>query len=228
MLPTLKERWNKLLQDLKPMTFKQKADHLFTYYYWVLIVLAIVLMIVAIIISSVKNLRTEVLISGALVNANVGLEGHTFLQEAYFQKLGGNEKDQAIRIANVQFEDPSTTQEIEYTYNATMQIVAMVNAKELDYMIMNTIGLEFYLGHDIFFDLREILPQEDLERLKDDLIYMTYEDTGETIPVAINLKNTAFGQKYVTGDKDHYISFVVNSLRPDACKLFWEYIKTGE
>ncbi len=228
MTPTLKERWQKLLRDLKPMTFKQKVDHLLTYYYWVLIILAIVVMIIAIITSSIKNLRTEVLISGALVNADVGMEGHTFLQEDYFRKLGGDEDDQAIRIANVQFEDPSTTLEIEYTYNATMQIVAMVGAKELDYMIMNNIGLEFYLSHDIFFDLRKILPEEDLERLKDDLIYMTYEDTGETVPVAINLKNTVFGQKYVSTDRDHYISFVVNSPRPDACKLFWEYIKTGE
>lgn len=228
MNPTLKQRWNKLLQDLKPMTFKQKVDHLWTYYYWVLIIIAVIVMLICIVSSSIKTLNTDVLIAGVLVNADVSLEGHDFLEERFFEKLGGIEGDQEVQISDVIFEDPFLTQEIEYTHNATVKVLAMMSAQSVDYMIMDKMSMEFYLGQDIFIDLNELFSKEELELWKDELIYLTYEDTGETIPVAINIGKTALGQRYVNSEKERFIAFAVNTPRQDACKIFWEYIKTGE
>lgn len=228
MNPTLKQRWEKLKNDMKPMTFRQKVDHLWTYYYWVLIVLAIVVMLVCIVTSSVKNLRTEVLLSGVLVNADVSLEGHDVLERYYFEKLGGIADKQEIQLTDVIFEDPNTTQNIEYTYNATMKVVAMMSAKSVDYMIMDKLSLKYYLGQDMFIDLNELFSEAELEKWKDDLIYLTYEDDGITVPVAINIRNTEFGKKYLSTEEDHYIAFAANTPRADACILFWEYLKTVE
>ena len=225
---TLKQRWQKLCDDMKPMSFREKVDHLWTYYYWVLIVAAIIVTLCLIVHSSVTNLNREVLVAGALVNADVSVEGHDFLEERYFEKLGGQKGDQEVQITDITFEDPNTTLNIDQTYTATMRLVAMVSAKEVDYVIMDKIGLEFYLGHDLFMDLNELLSWEELEKWKDDLIYLTYEDTGETIPVAINLKNTWFAKKYLRTEKDQYIGFAANTQRPDACKILWEYLKAGE
>ncbi len=225
---TLKQRWKKLREDLKPMSFREKVDHLWTYYYWVLIVVAILVTLCLIVHSSVTNLRKEVLVAGVLVNADVSVEGHDFLEEDYFKKLNGKEGDQEIQITDVTFEDPNTTLNIEQTYTASVRLIAMVAAKEVDYVIMDKIGLEFYLGQDIFMDLTELLSQEELEKWKDDFIYLTYDDTGETVPVAINLKNTEFAEKYCKTDKQRYIAFAGNTQRPDACKILWEYLKEGQ
>lgn len=228
MKPTLKQRWDKLLQDLKPMTFKQKLDHLWTYYYWVLIVIAAIIMLICIVSSSIKILNTDILIAGVLVNADVSLEGHDFLEDRFFEKLGGIEGKQEVQITDVIFEDPNLTQNIEYTYNATMKVIAMMSTKTVDYMIMDKLSMEYYLGQDIFIDLNELFSKEELELWKDDLIYLTYDDTGETIPVAVNIGKTALGQKYVNSEKERFIAFAVNTPRQDTCKILWEYIKTGE
>ena len=222
---TLKQRWQKLRDDMKPMSFREKVDHLWTYYYWVLIVAAIIVTLCLIVHSSITNLNREVLVAGVLVNADVSLEGHDFLEDRYFEKLGGKEGDQEVQITDITFEDPNTTLNIEQTYTASIRLVAMVSAKEVDYVIMDKIGLEFYLGHDMFMDLNELLSQEELEKWKDDLIY---DDTGETIPVAINIKNTMFAKKYLRTEKDRYIGFAANTQRPDACKILWEYLKEGQ
>lgn len=225
---TLKQRWQKLCDDLRPMTFKQKVDHLWTYYYWVLIIVAVIATLCCIVYSSITTLSREVLLSGVLVNADVSLEGHNFLEDRYFEKLGGIEGDQEVQITDVVFQDPNTTVDIEQTYTATMRLVAMVSAREVDYVLMDKIGLEFYLGQDLFIDLNELFSKEELEKWKDDLIYLTYEETGETIPVAINMQNTQFAKKYVSTQKVHYLAFAANTPRPDACKVFWEYMKAGE
>lgn len=227
MKPTIKQKWNKLREDMAPMTFREKADHLWTYYYWVLIVLALAIMIVCIIASSVKNLKTEVLISGVFVNADIGLEGRGYLDEQYFEKLDGIPEKQKILITDINFQDPNTYEEIEFTYNATLRLMAMLGAEEVDYMVMDKLGLEYYLGQDIFADLNEFLTEEELEHWKDELIYLTYEEDEITIPVAINIKNTAFGQKYLTTEEDQYIGFAANTPRPEACKLLWEYLKAA-
>lgn len=228
MNPTLKQRWDKLRRDLKPMTFRQKIDHLWTYYYWVLVIAAIIAVIISIVATSVKNLNTDVLVAGVFINADVSLDGREFLEDQYFEKLGGIPDKQEIQITNVVFEDPFTTQEIEYTYNATLKVIAMLSAKTVDYMLMDELGMKYYLGQDVFLDLNELFPREELEKFKDDIIYMTYEETGETIPVAINIRNTVFGQKYLNTDKTHYIGFAANTPRPDACRLLWEYMKAGQ
>lgn len=227
MKPTIKQRIDKLCQDMEPMTFREKVDHLWTYYYWVLIVLALAVVLVCIIVSSVKNLSTEVLVSGVFVNADIGLDGRSYLDDLYFEKLNGIPEKQQILITDINFQDPNTTEQVEFTYNATMRLMAMLSAKEVDYMVMDKLGLEYYLGQDIFADLRELLSDEDLEKWKDDLIYLTYKEDGVTIPVAINIRNTTFGQKYLTTEKDHYIGFATNTPRPEACKLLWEYLKAA-
>lgn len=227
MMPTIKDRIDKLRKDMEPMTFREKVDHLWTYYYWVLIVLALALMIVCIVASSVKNLSTEVLISGVFVNADIGLDGRSYLDEQYFEKLGGITDEQKIVLTDINFQDPNTTEEIEFTYHATIRLIAMLSAEEVDYMVMDKLGLEYYLGQDIFADLNELFSKEELDLWKDDLIYLTYDETGETIPVAINIRNTAFGQKYLMTGKEQYICFAANTPRPDACKLLWEYLKAA-
>ena len=227
MKPTIKQKWNKLRQDMEPMTFREKLDHLWTYYYWVLIVLALAVMIVCIVVSSARRLSMDVLIAGVFVNADVGLDGRSYLDEQYFEKYGGNAEKQRIELTDIIFQDLSVTEDVGYSYNATLRLMAMLSAQEVDYIILDKIGLEYYLGQDIFVDLSELLSEEELDRWKDDLIYLTYEEDEITIPVAININNTAFGQKYLTSDKDHYIGFAANTPRQEARQLLWEYLKAA-
>ena len=224
---TLKERLKKLIETLKPMTPKQRLDHLWTYYKFVLLIVAIIAALISIVYTSVTNLNREVLISGVLVNADVDSDGHMFLSDGYFEKLGGVEGDQEVQLTTTVYMDITETNQIDYVYNAAMKVIAMTSTKELDYLLMDKRGMEFYMGQDIFMDLNEMFTQEELAQWKDDLIYMTYEETGETIPVAINVQNTGFAENYLVSEDAHFIAFAANTLRKDTCRDFWDYLMAG-
>lgn len=224
MIKRLKNHIQELGRVLKPMSWKKRIDHLWTYYKSVLVVIIVIAVLISIVVTSVNNVNRNVLISGALVNTDTGVEGQTYLSEKYQEKWLAAGVEGFADITYVYFEDIENTDEVEFTYNAVTRVVAMTAAQELDYVIMNKLGLETYLGHDIFEDLSKILTSEELEQFADKLIYLTYEETGETIPVAVDLQGTTFADRFVKTDAPHYLAFVANTLRPEGCRDLWEYI----
>ncbi len=224
MIKRFKKHVQELGQTLKPMPWKKRIDHLWTYYKSVLVVIIVIISLISIVVTSVNNANRNILISGALVNTDTGVEGQTYLSEKYQEKWLAAGVEGYADIIYVYFQDIENTNEVEFTYNAVTRVVAMTAAQELDYVIMNQLGLETYLGHDMFEDLHEILTAEELEQFADKLIYLTYEDTGETIPVAVDLQGTTFADRFVKTDEPHYIAFVANTTRPENCRDMWEYI----
>lgn len=224
MIKRLKKHIQELGETLKPMPWKKRIDHLWTYYKSVLVVIIVIVALISIVITGINNANRNILISGALINTDTGVEAQVYLSEKYQEKwlAAGVEGD--ADLTNVYFEDIETTTEVEFTYNAVTRIVAMTAAQELDYVIMNKLGLETYLGHDMFEDLSTILTAEELEQFADKLIYLNYEETGDTIPVAVDLQGTAFAERFVKTDAPHYLAFVANTLRPEGCRDLWEYI----
>lgn len=222
---SLKEHLKKLAADLKPMTFVQKLDHLWTYYKWVLVVLAVIICIISIISSSVANLNKDILISGMLVNTKLDADGHDYLTTGYFEKCQGVEGKQETELTKTNFNAPDKTEEISLTYNSIMRIVTRVSAQQLDYVITDEVGLEVCLNYDILMDLNELLTKEELASLEEDLIYIHYEEEDVTIPVAINLRNQKFSEKHIQSEGDTFIAFAANTLRLEGCRDFWEYLQ---
>ncbi len=222
MKPTLKDRWNKLIETLKPMTPEKRLEHLWEYYKWVLVVVFLVVCVISIVVSAVQNAKTQVLISGVAVNLDIGADGYTYLAEDMFTILGGSGKYQTVEFTSSQIADINKTQQIEYTYNAIMRNIALVEGKMLDYMLVDTVGLSTYMSYDLFLDLGQVLTQEELTALEEDLIYLQYEETDERIPVAVNIRSTEFFQKHVGSDGPFYLTFIANTTRLEACRTLWE------
>lgn len=221
----MKEHLKKLAADLKPMTFTEKLDHLWTYYKWVLGVLATIICIICIVCSSVSNLNKDVLISGALVNTAVDMDGYDYLTSGYFNRCQGVEGRQEVELIKTSFQSPDKTEEISLTYNSIMRIVTRVSAQQLDYVITDEVGLEVCLNYDMLMDLNEVLSEEELAALGDDLIYLHYEEEDMTVPVAVNLRNQVFSEKHIQSEGDRFIAFAANTPRIEGCRDFWEYLK---
>ena len=224
MIERLKKHIQELGKTLKPMPWKKRIDHLWTYYKSVLVVIIVIASLISIIVTGVQNANRNILISGAMINTDTGADAQSYLTEQYKAKWLAAGVEGEAELTHVQFEDIETTTEVDFTYNMVTRIVAMTAAQELDYVIMNKLGLETYLGHDMFEDLSKILTAEELEQFADKLIYLNYEETGETIPVAVDLQGTTFADRFVKTDAPHYLAFVANTLRPEGCRDLWEYI----
>ena len=106
---TQKEHWQKLKSELKDMTPKQKLEHLWEYYKWVLGVVLAVIIVIGTVIGSVITMNTETIISGAIVNVPVDMAGYFQLQDGYYQhaKTSGR---QAVGLSNFTFLDQNQWQ----------------------------------------------------------------------------------------------------------------------
>lgn len=220
----LKEHLQRLKKDLEPMTFRERLDHLWTYYKWVVAVLAIIITLICMISTSIANINCETLLSGMIINTDISLEGNNYLTEDYFEKLQGQKGKEEIELAHLSFMSLQETTDLEFTYAATMRIVAEISAKQLDYVITDEVGMETCMDHDGLMDLRELLTEEELSLLEEDLIYLHYDEDDTVVPVAVNLRNQPFSEKYIQSEEDCYLAFIANTPRKEACRDFWEYM----
>ena len=81
--------WKKLIDDMRPMTLAQKADHLWTYYKEYLLVLALAVIFLGAGFTMIKAQTQETLVSGMMVNISISQEGYDYLSVDYLEKLGG-------------------------------------------------------------------------------------------------------------------------------------------
>ena len=215
--------FRKLQQNLKPMTFSQKIDHLWTYYKYHLWILALFLIFAAAGITGIINAGKEVMISGVIVNVGISNKGYSYLSDEYADVLNIDKK-QSVELTYVQFTDPQSAENVSENYQAAMKIVAMISAKNLDYMIMDRAAMEFYMDQDIYMDLREMFSEEQLAQWASILIYAQPEGVEEMFPVAIDVSQLEFVKDTVSADGPVYLLFAANSPRITACKEFWEYL----
>lgn len=220
----LKEHLQRLKKDMEPMSFREKLDHLWTYYKWVAALLALIIVLACMVGTSIANINCETLLSGMVINTDVTLDGNNYLTVDYFEKLQGVEGKQEIELAHLTFMDPEDSTDIEFTYTAIMRIVADISAQQLDYVITDDVGMETCMDHDALMDLRELLTEEELALLEGDLIYLHYDEDDVTIPVAVNLRNQPFFEHYIQSEEDRYLAFIANTPRKEACRDFWEYL----
>lgn len=237
VMPSFKE----LMEDLKPMTFREKVDHLWTYYkeYLFLAVLGVALAVG--LVTMVINKNQEIVVMGVIANSSISVEGKDYLENGYFEKIGGQKGQQVVLYAtNFQsMEDPTSAED---NYNAAQMLTGQVSAGQLEYAIVDELAMSFYVTQAVFLDLRELFTEEELAQLaqQDLLVYATEGDVDENgdlipgtgdidgrFPVGLKLKDTAFGQEALYG-KTNY--FVVGGNNPDKEQVrgIWEHILDWE
>lgn len=222
-MKTVKQKWKKLCQDLKPMPFLEKVDHIWTYFKTEMYFALLAIMILVIVITGIVNVNRKVLISGVIVNA-LDLEAQVFITDRFVTHTGIN---QDADLMTVYYADSENEKDISDTYNYMIRVIGMVETQTVDYLIMDQVGLEGYMPQDFFIDMSELLTPQRLDELATELVYMEYEETGDRIPVAIRLNNTAFGHHYLD-EEDCYLSFVATTQKQDICKVFLEYLLEEE
>lgn len=210
IMPSFQE----LKADLKPMTFPQKLDHLWTYYKYYVLIAVVVLVFLAAIITGIVNASKEVLVSGMMTNVSMKQSGFHYLSDGYAEVLEAK-GNQVVELTSTNFEDLETSEDVEANYNAAQVLIARVSGGLLDYAIIDQMSFEFYLTQEVYLDLRELFTQEELQRLADAdmLAYAKIAETGDTWPVAVKITNWDFTRDNVNTKGEIY--FIVSGNSPD-------------
>ena len=234
-----------LRREMKDMTWKQKIEHIWTYYKEYIIVGGVFLIITGGLIGSMLT-RVDPLVTGIFVNLNVDQKGMNYVSTDYAEHIGVGKKE--IKVESAYFEDPDMVFTDE-NYYAMAIVENEVSAQMLDYLIMDQMAMDHYAGREIYMDLRKVLPLEELQALAEqDLIEFCVEseyanlteeeemalqvlcltEEGAGIeyfwPSAIKITNLDFIKDFVTKDGDIYFAFASNTEKIEATRAIWEYI----
>lgn len=209
----------KFMQVLSTMTFREKVDHIWTYYkLHICAVLLAAFLLITWGVSAYNNAK-EVLLSGNVINVYLTEEGDRYLTEDTFAAVGGSHHRQTVNITSryISPEDPTS-------YLQSMTLMAMIEAKDLDFLLLDEETFQQYALSDFYLDLREFFTAEELEALSDSIAYVDSESLQESYPAGICLNGTAFAQACIAAEGKYYLTFVVNTPRLSACRAFWEHI----
>ncbi len=226
-----KESCRRLWEEMKPMTFKQKAEHIWTYYKEHMFMVAMALLVVAAIIGSTISANREILVSGVLCNVSMSMEGYNYLTEDLFERMDGDSSYQDAYLSPLEFQLPEemTQSQVDASYISAMSMISMVEGKTLDYAIITQDAFVYFLGHELFLDLREFLTEDEMEQWKGKVVYAQAEledgSKEEMYPVAIDITDLPFTKDCVrAGNQTVYLTIIVNSPRVEQCRQVWEDI----
>lgn len=234
VMPTFRE----LMDDMKPMTFGEKVDHLWTYYKeYVFIALAVGLLVAAG-ISGYINANKEYLFKGMMVNISMSQEGYRYLTEDMLARMGDGDPNQTIMMDYTNFEDLADPTNGEDNYNASLLLIARVSGGLLDCALLDQMAFEFYLTQDAYGDWSTFFTQAELDALGDKVIYaMAAEEevdaegnVTEAVrwPAAIEISDLPFLKEHAPGNDKIYFVLSGNQPNHEAVRAFWDHLHAWE
>lgn len=218
----------KLKADLKNMTWKQRWEHLWTYYRWVIIVAVMAVMIISVIVSCVINLNTNTLIAGVCINVELDEKGNATLTEDFKAQYGTGVKYEDALLTQVYLEDFEKTKDYQDNYYTLMSLLSLCSAQELDYIIADQIGMENMLKQEAYMDLSTFFTADELAALGDKVIMArsSEQEDDESIPVAVDITDLPFVRASATPDEEDKVYFAViqNTPRLEQVRQLWDFI----
>lgn len=221
--------WKKLLSDLKPMTFTQRVDHIWTYYKEYMFVGFMVLLLVIAACTAISNIGREVYLSGTLCNVSMTQAGHAYLMEDYPTRHPEAGEGNTFLTSAV-FENPLTVSQVDSSYQAAMGLYAQIEAKDIDYLFMDQVAMDFYGAQEVFLNLEDFFTEEELAQWEDKLIYVQFEDEQGNLeelrePLALDVSDLPFVKEniHAPGNKV-YFAISGNMPRPEATRQVWNDI----
>lgn len=227
---SIKEKWAEEVERMKPMTWPDRIDHLWTYYREYLWVVALVVILLGAVIASLVNLTKETVVTGMMVNITVEQQGMNYLEREYAEYLEVNPNRQKIKLEYTAFGSLEDQANSEQNYYAAMTVVGEVSAKMLDYLILDKAGMEFYITQSVYMDLREFFTAEELAQFEAEgrLIYGQEEGSEERWVIAVDITDIPYVQDNVTSEGPVYFALSGSTKRKEACRDVWEYLHMWE
>lgn len=224
--PSFLDGCKKLLADLKPMTWRQRVDHIWSYYKPHMVVGLVILVAIIGVISMAFSAGKETLVSGIMVNISITPEGRNYLERDYFEDLGGNKGSQEISLFSADFSSLENGTYQEDQYSASQVLVGLVTGAKLDYMLLDQFGMEFYIRQDVYFDLREFFTEEEIADLDGNkrLIYAMEEGTTDRVPIAVDISEAPFVKEHISDEEKTFFAISGNTPDLEMCRDVYQRI----
>ena len=126
-----------LRENFRKMDTHAKVDYIYTYFKWYILLGVVSLMVLGSVVYRQVSKKDTVIYLG-LVNVSVGTDLETALTLDFLEDADLNPKNNQIQVySGLYLTDDSSVENHEYAYASRMKLMAAVNAKQLDVVLMN-------------------------------------------------------------------------------------------
>lgn len=156
---TQKER-DALKASFRKMSLADKADYIFTYYRLPIVVTLVLLYFIG---STVYRQVTkkEVVLYTALMNVSIGEDMEDRLDGGFVSAGGGEpQKAEVYLYKGLYMTDNPTSENHEYWYASKLKLMAAIEAKQLDIVLMNKEAYDVYSQNGYLLELGGLLSQD--------------------------------------------------------------------
>lgn len=157
---TQKER-DHLKASFRKMSLKDKVDYIFTYFRLPIVVGLVLLYFVC---STVYRQVTkkDVVLYSALLNISVGDDLEAQLNEGFISAIGYEpQKTEVYLYKGLYASNNPSAENHEYWYASRLKLMASIEAKQLDIVLMNKEAYDVYSQDGYLLDLNDLLSQDD-------------------------------------------------------------------
>lgn len=141
------------------MNTADKVDYCFTYYKIHIIAVFLILIIVVSIAIRVSEKKETMLYLG-MVNVSFGSVMEEHLTSGFLEQLGNSDnKYEIYEYKDLYLSDNPASENHEYEYASQMKILAAINSKEMDLVIMNREAYDIFSQNGYLMDISEAFSQ---------------------------------------------------------------------
>ena len=195
---TIRERFTRWYQELRsylrPMTFRQKAAYLFTYYKSWLLGLILIAVAIGFGVEVMIQRQQETVLQGFFTNDDYGIFDAAAIRKD-FEKRITLESNQNIILDDDLYIDLEGGAR-NYSAASNGKIIAYMSVGQVDFIVTCREIFDHYSGNVPMMDMRQLLP-EDLYREMEPYLAMgrNFDEDGnllESCPVAIELSQSRY------------------------------------
>lgn len=217
----LKQSIQKEREKLKDATFSQKLEFFWDYYKFPAISLVIILMIIGSFIHSAVTSK-DVVLSGICLNCYQS-SFETYYDDLtadFLKKQDVNPSRYTIEINASMVFDPDNREAAEINYQSVQRIGAQITVGDLDFMIGNLDAMMDFVESGTFYDLSEVLTEEELAEYVPYLI-----NREQSIPVLVDLSSCdALAEGYPYLQEPLVLGVAVNAPHVDMIREWISYL----
>ena len=207
----LKDFWG----VLKPMRWKQRIDHIFTYYKSIFVAIFCLLVVISIGVNACRRNANPPLYRGALIGFNLPDRAKNYLTDDLQTVLDGADSKRPVILREFAFRDIEDPQSIKVNQTSYYQITTLISGQELEYALLDEHSWELLKDGFFFADLQTLLPQSQIARLAPYLQYVKDPETGESVALGIDISHLPFIKQNTLGDTPVYLAFPGNTQNND-------------
>ena len=206
--PTKEESpFRRFRRNMEGLSMEQKIDHIWAYYRGTVLLMILIPVAVVLLLVSVFRDKPEVAFAGNFSNAILNEDGQSYLINNWLQLLDLEPGTAAIKLDHSATMGKDMGTNGGFEVDAGLQVAVSVAANELDYIVCDSVAMEFYAVQGAFLPLDEVLSEEQMAQYADQIYYYTDAEDGQTAAAALNMTDHPFFKDCVTAEGDIYLCF---------------------